>query len=88
LQREDKLDAHEDRTSQRVRRSQKSRTYCRSQSEAKQSNVGEAERSQVGSVSLERSLSQSRRVDQPARAQKELERVSLLSSKSQRLKTF
>jgi hypothetical protein len=43
----------------------------------------DAERSQFESVSAERSLSHNCRVDQPSRVQKELERVSLFSSKSQ-----
>ena len=37
---------------------------------------------------LERNLNQSRLVDQPARAQRELQRVNILTSKSHRLKTF
>ena len=42
LQRENKLDTGENRLSQKMRRSQKIRTYCQSQYEAKQSNSGEA----------------------------------------------
>ena len=46
------------------------------------------ERIQIESVSLKRSLRQTAEFRCPARDQKELERVSLFSSKPQRLKTF
>jgi hypothetical protein len=49
----------------------------------------EAKRSQIESVSMERSLNKSStELSQPSSVQKELERVSLFSSKSQRLETF
>lgn len=46
------------------------------------------ERSRIESVSVGRRLSQNTELNQPAKAQKELETVSLFSSKSQRLKAF
>ena len=58
LQRRNRPDTGEDRTSQRLRRSQ-IRTGGQRQIEAKQSSSGEAQRSQTGSVMVERSVSQS-----------------------------
>ena len=58
LQRENKLDTGEDRLNQRRGRNQKIRTYFQIYYEGEQSNSREAERNEVGSVSLERSLIQ------------------------------
>ena len=51
--------------------------------EAKQSNSGEATTGQFESVGARKG-----EINQPVRGQKELERVSIFCSKSQRLKTF
>ena len=58
MQRENKLDTGEDRLNQRRGRNQKIRTYFQIYYEGEQSNSREAERNEVGSVSLERSLIQ------------------------------
>ena len=53
---------------------------------SKQNNPVRSERSQSEFISFEWSLSRKSSVSQPTRVQKELEKVSLFSSKSQRLK--
>ena len=57
LQRDNNHDTGEDRTSQRMRSSWTIRTHCQRSFEAKQSNLGEAQRGKNESVSLEKSWS-------------------------------
>jgi hypothetical protein len=76
--------------SQRMRRSQKIRIYYQSLYETKKDNSGEAEKEKPDRISQLREVLRVKRAElNPiARDQKELDRVSLFSNKSQRLKTF
>ena len=56
--------------------------------ETKHSKFSRQEKSQIELVDLESSLSRTAELHQPTRVKKELEKVRLFNSKSQRLKTY